>query len=136
MQIEALGRQMYPRNASLFLDAFRIATREAYGYLFLDFRSTTPESLRVRSLVLSETVDGWQRVYVLETSLKKMEQYVLIPISEVPGLQKACRQTGDCTGASEHLLIESGSKPERLRNAKPDTPSKLRRKAIQIKKRP
>ena len=71
----------------------------------------------------------------MDTSLEKMEQCVLIPISEVPGLQKACRQTGDCNGALEHLPIESGSKPERLKDAKLDTPSKLRKKATQIKKR-
>ena len=59
MQIEVLDRQMYRRDARLFVDASRIATRGAYGHLFLELRSTTPESLRVRKLVLIETVDGW-----------------------------------------------------------------------------
>ena len=71
----------------------------------------------------------------MDTSLEKMEQCVLIPISEVPGLQKACRQTGDCNGALEHLPIESGSKPKHPKDAKPDTSNKSRKKVTQIKKK-
>lgn len=134
-QIEVLGRQMYPRNAQLFLDAYRVATNEAYGYLFLDFRSTTPETLRTRSLVLKETLDGWQRVFIISPHLKTMEQFVLIPISEVPGLQQACRESAACTGplgeqpgpiAVRPPVTEGKARPKRCttQNSKPKIPRK------------
>ena len=48
-QIELLGRQLFPKNQNLFLEAYKYATVKPYGYLLLDLTQETPESLRLRS---------------------------------------------------------------------------------------
>lgn len=49
LQIEILARQMYPRNAKFFLEAFNDATLKPYGYLLVDLNATTPEAYRLRT---------------------------------------------------------------------------------------
>ena len=48
-QITHLARQMYPGRSSCFTAAYEDATKDAYGYLLLDFQNTTSEQLRVRT---------------------------------------------------------------------------------------
>ena len=48
-QIGTLARQMYPGNARFLIDCFEDATSQAYAYLFLDLRTTTPEALKLRT---------------------------------------------------------------------------------------
>ena len=49
-QINHLARQMYPGKSTFLTAAYEDATkREAYSYLLLDFKNTTPDQLRVRS---------------------------------------------------------------------------------------
>ena len=48
-QINHLACQMYPGKSKCLTAAYEDATKATYGYLFLDFRNTTPEELRVRT---------------------------------------------------------------------------------------
>lgn len=50
-QVEILARQMFPKQSSYLVDAYKDATREPYGYLFLDLRPETPEEFRVRASI-------------------------------------------------------------------------------------
>ena len=76
-QIAALGNQMYPQKSRLFLEAYKKATAEPYGYLFIDLRPTTDDRLRLRTAVLKEMSDGLQRVFVIERN--QVKAYVLRP---------------------------------------------------------
>ncbi len=49
LQISTLARQLYPRRAAYFMDAFHDATSEAYSYLFVDLSQDCPEELRLRT---------------------------------------------------------------------------------------
>lgn len=49
LQIGYLSREIFARCSRLFTLARQIATTRQYGYMFLDFRSTTPPVLRVRT---------------------------------------------------------------------------------------
>ena len=53
-QIAVLARQMYPGNTRFFLESFKNATEKPYGYLLIDYKSTTPDIYRIRTLLLSE----------------------------------------------------------------------------------
>lgn len=48
-QIQILGRQMYPDKPKFLIDAYKQATLQPYHFLFLDFKPTTSENLRIRS---------------------------------------------------------------------------------------
>ena len=52
LQISILGRQMYPSNSHFFVQAYKDATRRAFGYLLIDFVPRTPDKIRLRSNVL------------------------------------------------------------------------------------
>ena len=54
-QIMLLARQMFPGNTRYFLQAFTDATSVPYGYLLIDFKTSTPDCLRLRSDLLSDT---------------------------------------------------------------------------------
>lgn len=52
-QIRHLASQMYPGNSRFLVKAYEDATKvNPYSYLFLDFRNTTDDRLRVRTGVL------------------------------------------------------------------------------------
>ena len=48
-QIVHLGKQLYPNNTKLFQQAYQLATKEPYSYLFVDLTPTCPDEIRVRS---------------------------------------------------------------------------------------
>ena len=77
-QIAALGNQMYPQKSKQFLDAYKKATIAPYGYLFIDLRPTTDDRLRLRTAVLGEMEDSFQRVFLIENN--KLEVKVLKPV--------------------------------------------------------
>jgi hypothetical protein len=56
--ITTLARQMYPGKAKYFLDIFRKAINEPYGYLFVDLKPNTKENLRLRGNVFSSSRDS------------------------------------------------------------------------------
>jgi hypothetical protein len=51
-QIRVLAGQLFPGNTQFLVDAYRQATSRPHGYLLLDFKQDTPDSLRVVSDVL------------------------------------------------------------------------------------
>ena len=55
--ITTLGRQMYPSRRNFLLQKFDEATERPYGYLLVDLKSTTPDSLRLRTDVLGTGID-------------------------------------------------------------------------------
>ena len=60
-QINHLARQMYPGKSKCLTAAYEDATKDAFGYLLLDFQNFTPEQLRVRSgLFPDETLYVYQ----------------------------------------------------------------------------
>ena len=61
MQISTLARQMYPNKSQFLVDAYQNATKHSYGYLVLDLKPTTPDTLRVRTQILPNDL---QVVYV------------------------------------------------------------------------
>lgn len=66
-QISVLGRQMFPGNTKYFLEAFNDATSTPYGYLLIDYKSKTPDYLRLRTNLLSDR----QVVYIPKKRLKR-----------------------------------------------------------------
>lgn len=50
-QIAALARQMYPKHSQYLEECYDDATKEAHGYLLLDFKQQTPEHLRIRTCI-------------------------------------------------------------------------------------
>ncbi|GFU17870.1 uncharacterized protein TNCV_3849601 [Trichonephila clavipes] len=48
-QITHLGRQLYPRKVNFFQECYADATSKPYGYLLIDLKPETDESLRVRT---------------------------------------------------------------------------------------
>lgn len=53
-QIVHLAMQMFPKRHHFLREAYQDATKDPYGYLFLDFKQTTPDTYRVKTRVLSE----------------------------------------------------------------------------------
>lgn len=51
-QISCLGRQAFPHNSQLLMEAYKEATERPFGYLVIDFKQTTPESVRLRTNIL------------------------------------------------------------------------------------
>ena len=52
-QFETLARQMYPSNSKALVDVFEDATKQAYGYLFIDFTQECDERYRFRTNIFS-----------------------------------------------------------------------------------
>ena len=63
-QLSILANQIFPRASKQLNEAFQAATQVPYGYLLLDLRPETPDSLRVRTRVFP--YDGMV-VYPIET---------------------------------------------------------------------
>lgn len=51
-QIRHLAAQMYPSKSQFLVKSYEDATKDAFGYLLLDFRNVTPEKIRVRTGIL------------------------------------------------------------------------------------
>lgn len=61
LQMNILGRQIFPSQKTFFLESFEDATRDRYGYLILDLTPSCPERYRVRSGLLP---DQWPVIYL------------------------------------------------------------------------
>jgi len=48
-QVTHLAKQMYPGHVKFMQEAFKDATEKPYGYLLVDLKPNTPESLRLRT---------------------------------------------------------------------------------------
>lgn len=53
-QIVHLAKQMFPGNTQYLREAFKMATAEPYGYIFIDLKQNTPDELRVRTGITPE----------------------------------------------------------------------------------
>ena len=60
-QIVHLAKQMYPGQSTYVQEAFNLATRDPHGYLLVDLKQTTPDSLRMRSHIFPGEI---QQVYI------------------------------------------------------------------------
>ena len=60
-QITHLAREMYPGKSKFLQEAFSDATKEAFGYLFVDLKQSTPEHMRLRTRIFP---DETQYVYL------------------------------------------------------------------------
>ena len=49
LQAATLAKQLCPGRTPFFMEAYRDACRESYGYLFLDLCQDTPEKMRLRT---------------------------------------------------------------------------------------
>ena len=52
LQVEYLAKQMFPGTKGYIREAYNDATSKPYGYLIIDCKSDTPDSLRVRTRIL------------------------------------------------------------------------------------
>ena len=50
----SLAKQMYPGNVKFMREAYEDATKEPYGYLFVDLRPDTVEQLRLRTRIFPD----------------------------------------------------------------------------------
>ena len=57
LQIQCLGRQVYPSHQKYFMSAYEQSTELPHGYLLLDLKQITPDNLRLRTRIVptSET---------------------------------------------------------------------------------
>ena len=54
-QINFLARQMFPTNSKFLIECYIDATNDTpHGYLFLDFKQSTPNDMRVQTGILSD----------------------------------------------------------------------------------
>ena len=53
-QILNLSKQMYPGRSRFMREAYEDATKEPYGYLFIDLRPSTPNELRLRARIFPD----------------------------------------------------------------------------------
>ena len=52
--IDFLARQAFPNNRNYLIESFQDATKDAHGYLFLDFTQTCTDELRVRTDIFNK----------------------------------------------------------------------------------
>ena len=62
-QFACLSRHMYPSKQKFLIECFENATQGPYGYIFLDFKQTTKDELRVRTRIFP---DEENIVYVIK----------------------------------------------------------------------
>ncbi|CAC5417766.1 unnamed protein product [Mytilus coruscus] len=55
-QVMTLAKQMYPGKVSYFMNKFQEAIKQPFGYLLVDLKPTTLETLRLRANILEENV--------------------------------------------------------------------------------
>lgn len=48
-QVHCLGRQLYPESSKFFSDSYSDATSKPHGYLFVDFKQSTPDEQRLKT---------------------------------------------------------------------------------------
>jgi hypothetical protein len=55
-QIQFLARQMYPNNPQFLNECYIDATKNKYGYLFIDLHQTTNENYRIQTDILNKRI--------------------------------------------------------------------------------
>lgn len=54
LQVQTLGKQIFPGDSTYFMDAYRDATSEPYGYLLCDLHPGTNKEFQLRTLLFPE----------------------------------------------------------------------------------
>nr|CAD2176689.1 unnamed protein product [Meloidogyne enterolobii] len=54
LSVRNIGTQLFPRKLDFFLDAYRQATNEPYGYLLIDMHASSDPILRLRSNIFTD----------------------------------------------------------------------------------
>ena len=54
-QLTHLARQMYPGKTGFMKEAYKLSTLEPFGYLLIDLKQDTPDHMRLRTNIFSET---------------------------------------------------------------------------------
>ncbi|GFX80820.1 uncharacterized protein TNCV_3215681 [Trichonephila clavipes] len=70
-QITHLGRQLYPRKVKFFQECYADATSKPYGYLLIDLKPETDESLRVHTVPNETSLSENQETESLKENLKE-----------------------------------------------------------------
>ena len=78
-QFSTLARQMYPNNWKYAVEAYHDATERPYGYLVVDLKPQTNETLRLRTNIFPD--DKGTVVYVKQNKKGSHEPYVVISTS-------------------------------------------------------
>ena len=52
LQVQMIGRRMYPECPKFFISAFEQASEGSHGYMLIDRHQTTPESIRLRTDII------------------------------------------------------------------------------------
>lgn len=58
LQVRNLGTQLFPRQLDYFMDAYREATAEPYGYLLIDLHPATRPQLRLRTNIFPDDANN------------------------------------------------------------------------------
>uniref|UniRef100_A0ABD2WIG5 AAA+ ATPase domain-containing protein n=1 Tax=Trichogramma kaykai TaxID=54128 RepID=A0ABD2WIG5_9HYME len=77
-QIRHLARQVYPEDPRFLQEAYSDATSQAYGYLLLDLKQTTPDNCRFRTGIFPD--DTHHYVYVPKKPIKGARSADLLPV--------------------------------------------------------
>ena len=54
LSVRNIGTQLFPRQLDFFLDAYRIATNEPFGYLVIDMHASSNPLLKLRTQIFKE----------------------------------------------------------------------------------
>lgn len=54
LSVRNIGVQLFPRQLDYFLDAYRQATNQPYGYLLIDMHASSDPSLRLRTNIFNQ----------------------------------------------------------------------------------
>jgi hypothetical protein len=63
LQASMLAKQLYPGQQQFFLDAYKDACSKPYGYLVIDMSSNSPDDLRLRTNIFSDS-DKYMKIYL------------------------------------------------------------------------
>ena len=50
-QIHTIGKQLFPGNKQIFIDAYKDATKEKYGYLLIDCNPSSPNQVKLQTKI-------------------------------------------------------------------------------------
>ena len=92
-QVAHLARQMYPNNSHSFLDIFRYATKEPYGYLLVDLKQDTADEDRLRTNITKGV--GKRKMHHL-TSVSEQGNSVKKRVEDIYKMDKSQWSCIDC----------------------------------------
>ena len=66
LSVRNIGVQLFPRQLEFFMDAYKQATSQPYGYLLIDMHASSDPSLRLRSSIFKEDQEenGGQLIFI------------------------------------------------------------------------